>query len=241
MIAAKIIEQKTAAIEPARVFTIKSLGLPIEWWENTRVKLSRMVKSGQLDKIGRGKYYKPEISMFGKIAPSLNEIIKDLMYDNGKPSGYITGYTIWNRMGLTTQISDTIIIGTSRRRDAMERGRYRIRFITQANRITTNTIPLLQILDAIKLIKQIPDTDINDSVATLKRLIVNLNEQNISKLVKLSKKYPPRVRALLGAILESTGDKKIVHDLKKTLNPSSSYTIGINNLPDIILSNWNIK
>lgn len=241
MIAAKIIEQKTAAIQPARVFTIESLGIPIEWWENARVKLGRMVKSGQLDKIGRGKYYKPELSVFGKIAPSLNEIIKDLLYDNGEPSGYITGYTIWNQMGLTTQISDTITIGTSRRRDAMERGRYRIRFISQANKITKGTIPLLQILDAIKLIKQIPDANINDSVATLKRLIVNLNEQNISKLVNLSKKYPPRVRALLGAILESTGNQRFVYELKKTLNPTSSYTIGITNLPDIILSNWNIK
>ena len=126
MIASHFIEDKILSIEPAKVFTIEDLEFPREWWENVRVKLGRMVKSGLIEKIGRGKYYKPKESVFGNIGPNQSEIVKDLMFDNGVLSGYITGYTVWNQMGLTSQISNIITIGTSRRRDSLKRGNYQV-------------------------------------------------------------------------------------------------------------------
>lgn len=195
-----------------------------------------MVKSGLIEKIGRGKYYKPKESVFGNIGPNQSEIVKDLMFDNGVLSGYITGYTVWNQMGLTSQISNIIIIGTSRRRDSLKRGNYQVRFIVQPNKITKDSIPFLQILDSLKLIKQIPDTNVAKSITILKNHIKSLDESNLSKLVRLSKKYPPRVRALLGAILESTGNYDYTEDLKISLNPSTTYAIGLSG-SDINLKN----
>lgn len=241
MVASQLIEEKVAGIEPTKVFTIEDLDFPQDWWENVRVKLGRMVKSGVIEKIGRGKYYKPKSTVFGNIGPDQTEVVKDLMYDNGILSGYITGYTVWNRMGLTSQISNIIIVGTSRRRDSLTRGHYQVRFITQPNRITSDSIPLLQILDSIKLIKQIPDTTVENSIAILRKHISELDEKRLSMLVKLSKKYPPRVRALLGAILESNGNKGFIEELKKTLNPMTTYSIGLSDSANINTQNWNIE
>lgn len=241
MVVSKLIENKIAGIEAAKVFTIEDLGFPLDWWENVRVKLGRMVKSGLIERAGRGKYYKPKTSVFGNIGPSADEIVKDLMRDNGVLSGYVTGYTVWNQMGLTSQISNVITIGTSRRRDSMKRGNYEIRFITQPNKITSDNIPLLQILDSLKLIKQIPDTTVDQSVKIIKKYISNLDEKKLSILVKLAIKYPPRVRALLGAILESIDRKEYIGDLKNTLNPTSTYALGLNEPTGIYLNDWNIE
>lgn len=60
MVASQLIENKIAGIEPTKVFTIEDLGFPHDWWENVRVKLGRMVKLGLIEKVGRGKYYKPK-------------------------------------------------------------------------------------------------------------------------------------------------------------------------------------
>jgi hypothetical protein len=240
MVASQLIENKIACIEPTKVFTIEDLDFPREWRENVRIKLGRMVKLGVLEKAGRGKYYKPKTSVFGNIGPSSNEIVKDLIHDNGVLSGYVTGYTIWNQMGLTSQISNVIMIGTSRRRDPLKRGNYEIRFIMQPNKITSDSIPLLQILDSLKLLKMIPDTSVGQSVRIIKKYISDLEEKRLSTLVKLVRKYPPRVRALLGAILESTGNDKYIGQLKQSLNPTSTYAIGLNEDSDINLNSWNI-
>lgn len=241
MVAAKIIENKIARMKPSRIFTVDELGFPPHWRENVRIKLGRMVKSGQIEKGGRGKYYKPKASVFGNIGPHQSEVLRDLMYDNGVLSGYITGYAIWNKMGLTSQVSNAITVGTSHRHDPMKRGHYQVRFIMQANRITSASIPLLQILDSLKMIKQIPDTTVDRSAVILKKHIADLDAQKLRMLVKLSGKYPPRVRALLGAILESAGNHDYTAEIKATLNPSTTYTIGLSKLSEVDLNNWNIE
>lgn len=204
-------------------------------------KLGRMVKAGLIEKVGRGKYYRPKTSVFGNIEPLPDEMVKDLMYSNGVLSGYVTGYSVWNQMGLTSQISNMIIIGTSRRRDSLKRGKYDIRFIMQPNKITSDSIPLLQILDSLKLIKRIPDTTADQSVMIIKKYISELDENRLSSLVKLAMKYPPRVRASLGAILESIGNNQYLGKLKQSLNPTSTYAIGLTESTDMNLNNWNIK
>ena len=60
-------------------------------------------------------------------------------------------------------------------------------------------------------------------------------------LVKLSMKYPPRVRALLGAILHAADNNKHLAVLKNSLNPTTVYSLGINPSTDIDFNGWNIK
>src|SRR5690606_38318371 len=114
-------------------------------------------------KISKGKYYKPESTPFGNLQPNQAQIVKDLLESDGKIIGYLTGYSIYNQLGLTTQISNTIQIGKNQIRPNFKRERYTISFIKQNNTITKENIPLLQLLDAIRYIKKIPDSTIDAS------------------------------------------------------------------------------
>ncbi len=46
-------------------------------------------------------------------------------------------------------------------------------------------------------------------------------------LVKYALNYPPRARALLGAILESIGKKEDLFQLKQSLNPLTTFTLAM--------------
>jgi hypothetical protein len=70
-----------------------------------------MAASGKFSKLGKGKYYKPEGSPFGKLVPNQAHVVKDLLQENGKISGYLTEDSIYNKLGLTTQVGNTIQIG----------------------------------------------------------------------------------------------------------------------------------
>lgn len=243
MTAAQNIEDKVRQIDFGTVFSIEDLGFPKEWWENVRVKLSRMAAKGSIQKLSKGKYYKPQKSIFGELKPDFYEIAKDLMYDDkNNQIGYLTGYSIWNDMGLTSQVANTIFIGSNRRFNTKRRGIYTIKYIMQPNIITKENVVMLQILDSIRFIDKIPDTSIAASVSGLKSIVNNLVHDDIIELVILSQKYQPRIRALLGAMLSDIGYEKQATEIKNTLNPGTRYRFGLGN-SDVLLNKekWNIE
>lgn len=240
MTASKQILKRVDELGTDRVFSISDLDLPPQWSENIRVKLGRMVKAGKLIKIGIGRYYYPRTSILGPVPPSTDELVKDLLYKDGMLVGYLTGYSIWDSMGLTSQFSSTIVIGLNRRKDPIKREGREIRFILQPNEISVHNVHLLCILDAIKYIKLIPDTTLDKSILRLNHLIAALNGNELLQLVNLSKRYQPRVRAIAGAILENIGQTDIAGKVKVTLNPLTEYRIGISRINLPTKSNWNI-
>lgn len=203
--------------------------------------LSRLAASGKIIKLSKGKFYKPETTPFGKLQPNQSQIVKDLLETNGKVTGYLTGYSIYNQLGLTTQISNTIQVGKNEVRPTLKRERYTITFIRQKNTITKENIPLLQLLDAIRYIKKIPDTNVSSASKRFLAIVKELSEKNKSTLVRLALKYPPATRALLGALLETSGNTALTELLRKSLNPITAYKLsGVNNvLP--AAKKWNIR
>ena len=155
--------------------------------------------------------------------------------------GYLTGLSIYNTLDLTTQVSSTIQIGRNEIRSSFKRGRYTISFVKQKNIITKENIPLFQLLDALRFIKKIPDSSIKNSCKTLQNLISGLSEKEQETTVRLSMKYQPYTRALLGAMLCDIGRNEVTEKLKKSLNPLTSYTIP--GISEILLSasRWSIK
>ncbi|MBW7841193.1 MAG: DUF6088 family protein [Ignavibacteriales bacterium] len=203
--------------------------------------LNRMAASGKIAKLSKGKFYKPEKSAFGKLQPNRYQIVKDLLEEDGKIIGYLTGYSIYNQLGLTTQISNIIQIGKNTVRPSFKRGEYKISFVLQKNTITKDNIPLLQILDAIRYIKKIPDTTISSACKRLKEIIKDLSKENKISLVRLALKYPPAARALLGAILEEIGNRSLTEPLLKSLNPITTYNLPGAEKVLTFLDKWNIK
>ena len=187
--------------------------------------LNRMVESGKIAKLSKGKYYKPEITPFGNIQPNQSQVVKDLLEDNGKIIGYLTGYSIYNQLGLTTQVSNTIQIGKNEIRPNFKRERYTISFIKQKNTITKKNIPLMQILDTICYVKKIPDATIESSCKRILVIIKKLSEKDKRTIVRLALKYSPATKALLGALLNELNEVSITESLYKTLNPITKYKL----------------
>lgn len=187
--------------------------------------LNRMVASGRIAKLSKGKYYKPENTPFGKLQPKQVQVVKDLLEENGKTTGYLTGYSIYNQLGLTTQVSNTIQIGKNEVRPGFKRERYTIAFVKQKNTITKENILLLQLLDAIRYIKKIPDASVEASCKRLLAIIKTMPDTKINTLVRLALKYPPATRALLGALLEQLQHNKVTEPLFRSLNPITKYKL----------------
>lgn len=203
--------------------------------------LNRLATSGKIVKLSKGKFYKPETTPFGKLQPNQSQIVKDLLETDGKVTGYLTGFSIYNRLGLTTQISNTIQVGKNEVRPTFKRERYTISFIKQKNTITKENIPLLQLLDAIRYIKKIPDTNIVSACKRFLAIVKKLSEKDKNTLVRLALKYPPATRSLLGALLETVENSELTEPLRKSLNPITVYKLsGVNKvLP--VAEKWNIK
>ena len=172
------------------IFTYSDFKTEVTQKEAVIKALNRMVASGKIAKLSKGKYYKPENTPFGNLQSNQAQVLKDLLEENGKITGYLTGYSIYNQLGLTTQVSNTVQIGKNQVRPNFKRERYTIAFVKQKNIITKDNIPLLQVLDAIRYIKDFKDKE-------------------IKRLVRLALIYPPATRALLGALLEQLQQGKI--------------------------------
>ena len=189
--------------------------------------LCRMVKLGELKKISKGKYYKPKKSVFGELPLSSNEAVRDLLQKGRKTIGYITGTQAFAQMGLTTQISSSLMVGTNKYRRPIMRGDVRISFLFQPNPIIAKDIPLLRILDAIRLFKDIPATSPDDCIRQIIRLIEDLPLEQKKKLLNLAKAYAPFVRAIVGAIFESTGQPELADSIRRTLNGLTNFRLPI--------------
>ena len=223
------------------VFTYSDFVERVESKEALVKALNRLVVSGRIVKLAKGRYYKPVQSPFGELPPDQYQAVKDLLERSGKVIGYLTGLSIYNSFGLTTQVGSIIQIGRNEVRSSFKRGRYTISFVKQKNSITKENIPLLQLLDSLRFIKNIPDSSVQGSCGILQNLISDLSEKEQKTMVRLAMKYPPATRALLGATLCDLGRDEITARLRKSLNSLTSYTIlGVSQVLSFA-PEWNIK
>ena len=202
--------------------------------------LGGFVKEGYIKKLSKGKYYKPEIGKFGELPPLPYQVVKDLLEKKGKLIGYITGYSVFNDLLLTTQVSAILQIGTAKEKKAIVRGIYRIHFIKQENTITKDNIYLLQLLDCLRFFKTIPDTTHDKACERLIDILKKLNEQQISKIKKLAIKCSPQTIALLGAILETINPNEDTELLHKQLNPMTTFKLSISKTILLNQKRWRI-
>ena len=135
------------------VFTYKDFNVPGSNKESVIKALNILLSKGKINKISKGRFYKPEKSVFGELLPAQTQVVKDLLEENGKIVGYLTGLSVFNTFGLTTQVSNIIQIGKNNVRPSFKRERHSIGFIKQLNLINRENIPYLQILDCIKFLK----------------------------------------------------------------------------------------
>lgn len=241
MIISDKIKEKVRNTPDGVILTVADFGIEAEYQQALVMALSRMVRSGELEKVSKGKYYKPKKTVFGQLGPSQSEVAKDFLMKGDKIVGYVTGTAAFASMGLTTQISSSLLIGTSKYRRSVKRGDTTISFIVQPNTITKENIPLLRLLDAIKLIREIPATTPDKAIGLISRSISALSPSERKKIAELSAEYTAYVRALLGAILENIGaEESIVSEVRSTLNGTTNYKLPLSESALPTKRNWNI-
>lgn len=239
------VNNKVNRLPRGMVFTCQDIAQDFQSFEAVVKSLNRMVQDGRLAKLSKGKFYKPRITVFGSLLPSEDELIKDLIQERGAVTGYVTGLQLFNRLGLTSQVASTIRIARNEVRPKVQRGDLVVSFVRQKNRITKESIPLLEILDAVRAVKQIPDSDMTFLLERYKVLIQECSMVDRVRIVKLAMRYPPSTRALFGALMESMGDadpkvdKQLIR-LRESLNPLSTFRIA--GVPDLLgtAKNWNL-
>lgn len=237
---ADIVRDKINRFEFGFVFTYNNFDVEVDKVNALKKILNRLVESGKISRLSKGRFYKPKKTEFGVLKPDTYQIVKDLLEKDGKVIAYLTGYSAYNELGLTTQVSNTIQIGSKADKKAISRGIYKITFIRQRNNITKENIPLLRILDSIRNIKEIPDTTVDKACEQIKILIKKLNQNEINSIIKLALKYNASTKALLGAIIEIVVNENEALALYKSLNPATKYAFAISNeiLPN--KEKWNI-
>lgn len=197
--------------------------------------LSRLVKRGELKKASRGRFYRPAKNRFGDVPIPDAERLKGALQN-----GYISGTAAFNRLGITTQIPAVIEIATPDKNYSTKIGRLRVQYVRSYVRDIPKDVELLMILDALKDAKRIPDASPDEVVEAIKRHIKEMEPGRVENLVAFAKQYPPRVRAVLGAILEYTPHRTKSPELRATLNQFSKYTVGVRKALQN-LESWNLR
>ena len=224
-----------------KTFGYDDLRIAREKYTTAAKVLERLQTEGLIKKISKGVFYKPEQTVFGELKPDYSEQLRSYLFDNGKRIAYETGFSLYNRMGLTSQMAFRIKIASRSKRISINRGALKADAVKSYTEVTDTNYELLGFLDAIKDIKRIPDCTVSKAVKIISSKISNLNEKQIAEMVKYALLYPPRVRALTGAILEYLNIQVNTEKLKQSLNPFTKIQLGLKESELPTIQNWNIK
>ncbi len=236
------VKEKIDQFPKCKLFTVRDFyPLNVESAQALTKSLSRLVKTGEIKRFSKGRYYIPKITRFGERGPSEEEILESFTRSNGNIVAYKSGITAYYEMGLTTQIPNVIILAsTQSKRKSLPTQYLRCKTVrAYANPEEAGNITLLQILDAVRDFKKIPDTSPNDVIKRLRTIIKkNVKEKDFDKLMTLVVNYPPYTRAVLGAILDSLEIN--TNNLKSTINVQTKFKLKISNTTLPNKKDWNI-
>lgn len=237
---AKKIEKKINRIKEGTTFKYQQLAIEPEEYVAAAKAIERLLSKGVIKRVSTGVFYKPKQTVFGELKPKEEELLKSYLFKNGKRIAYITGLSLYNRMGLTTQIPKTIKIACRDKRINVNAGNIKAKAVKSYIDVTDNNYTYLEFLDSLKDFNKITDIDKESALKILLNKIKQLNESEIKLLIKYSLSYPPRVRAFLGTLLEQTNSKIALLELKKSLNPLTEYKYGINEYLLPVSKKWNL-
>lgn len=203
--------------------------------------LSRLVRNGEIERVSPGIFFRARRTLLGKGGVSQELLIRKYLFPNGKRRAYVTGVALYNRLGLTTQVPSIIQIGSLDRRIYTRIGSLRLMPVKSYVEVTEKNFSLLEILDVIKDFKNIPDIEPRLAVKFLKSKLRQLQAAEVSNLVKIALKYPPRVRAMLGALLSIEKPEIEIGRLRASLHPLSKYDFGLGDADLTNADDWKLS
>lgn len=189
--------------------------------EAVAAALSRMARRGELQRTGKGVYYRSVPTSFGMSMPVASGAIAETLNARLHPAGLSAA----NVLGLTTQNPGRPEYATpaSRAPIALKGAVVHAGRPAQRARLSPEDGAVLEILRERARSSDLSDTE------TIRRLRRELSdEQRFRRLASVAIAEPPRVRAMLGALgQELDMPQSLLDRLKRSLNPLSRYDFGV--------------
>ncbi len=239
MTVAEQIRKTITTLPEDKTFGYADLPIGKDDYQTAAKALERMQAKGLIKKMSKGIFYKPIKTVFGDLQPDDSEQLKPYLFKNGKRIAYITGESLYNQMNLTTQMAFRIKIASNKRIN-IDKGAIIAKSVKSYAEVTEENYQLLGFLDAIKDIKRIPDCTAAIAVKMLSKKLESFDDKKVEELIKYAILYPPRVRALLGAMLQNIDENRNTQKLKESLNPITTFELGLKETDLPTLKNWYI-
>ena len=186
--------------------------------------LSRLAKSGYIERLSKGTYYKARLTSFGKSKPNPAALRKLAARDTPL---FPSGLSAANLLGFTTQSARQSELATSSSslprklvgKDAIIHARRPEAW----NHLSESDGALLDFM------RQGGKTSEMSPAETINKVCALLSEEDrYGRLVRVASTEPPRVRALLGAFGEYLKkDNRTLENLRVSLNPLSRFDFGM--------------
>jgi len=204
--------------------------------------LNRLTRTGQVQRVAKGRYRVAPLSRFGPVPATEQQLLASVLQrDASGRLEYPTGAVAFNRLGLTTQVPRVIEIATPWPKPPRQIGTLRLRYVRNVGAADGQEVELRQLLDALRRIKRVPAATPTEVVGLLRARIGALPAADKAQLVQLALTYSPGTRALLGALLEQIGKRPLAIRLRQTLNPLTSYRLGLSAAALPTRDQWRIR
>lgn len=185
---------------------------------------SRMVRRGELRRCGKGLYYRPQQTLLGESRPSPLAVL--LAQNPGRVR--FRGLYGANLLGLSTQVParpQIVVYGMGSVPEGIDFVR---RPKAQVFDLTTTEGALLELLRDGGAWSEV------DPISGVLQLVQQLStSERWTTFLQVSLSEPPRVRAMLGSLLDTSGHRGAdLFVLRESLNPMSRFDFGhFSNLP----------
>jgi hypothetical protein len=185
--------------------------------------LSRLTRSGTIDRLSKGVYYRTRQTTFGKSRPNPAAMQK---LASRRKTVFPAGIAAANLLGFTTQSAARSEVATS----ALSLPRKLVGAETVVHTRRPEAWTNLSDSDAALLDflrRQAKPTELSPE-ATVQRVLDLMSEEGrFERLLKVAQFEPPRVRAMLGALGEQLAKSpKSLEKLHASLNPLSRFDFG---------------
>ena len=199
--------------------------------------LARLAAKGVLTREAKGLYYAPRATLLGPSRPSELAVLQAAMARRARP----TGVTAANLLGVSTQVparAEYALYASAKPRGSAA-AKVRLRKSTAGNRAQPEGLCTLHVA-LLEFLRDRGVTGELDPDATLERLRQLLRNENgeesagttmptaLRSLVSAALDEPPRVRAMLGALLQWAGASHSLYSpLRSSLNPLTRFHFGL--------------
>jgi hypothetical protein len=184
---------------------------------------ARLAERGVLVRVSKGLYFAPKDTPLGKSQPSEFDIAQKTLFGRTR----LRGTAAANHLGLSTQVSarpeivvfaNNIPTHTGALRVTLRRG-------TPPKQLSETQGALIEFIHDRGSYAETPPAVVRD---VLCKILESMPQAHVRQLCDVAITEPPRVRAIIGALLElSNVAQSTVEPLKKSLNPLSKFDFGL--------------